>query len=1197
MKCILRHIAVCVFVCLVALVAVPACAQYTAVSASLVGGTRSYAVNGTIYWQPATGVPGTIAAAVIGGNGGQVLALPLTASVSQGAFALSVPDALLADPKICYAVTIVNLIDGRVLLGAGLSADGSHVALGGPYGCVQPTGSNWSFDAYIPALSSAAVQRMIPAPSTVTPLMDGAAVVGVSTQYARADHVHPTDTSRAAASDLATEVTRAEAAEAADASAASAAQASANTANTAVATEATRAEAAEAADASAASAAQASANTANTAVATEATRAEAAEAADASAASAAQASANTANTAVATEATRAEAAEAADASAASAAQASANTANTAVATEATRAEAAEAADASAASAAQASANTANTAVATEATRAEAAEAADASAASAAQSTANKAVTAAATAQSAVSTEATRAEAAESANATAASAAQSTANTALSTETVRAESAESANATAAAAAQTTANSAVTAAATAQSAASAEATRAEAAEAVDASATAAAQTTANTAVTAAATAQSAVTAETTRAEAAEATDASAASASAAAAQAAAIAASDPAGSASVAQSASVATAEAYSSNASNLSSGTVPPARMPAPTASTLGGVQALAATAHQYVTGVSTGGVVATEQPSSADLSDLGQAGGAALLTSGGILSTSEIPPITIDDVYTVASQAAMLLLDADQGDICVRTDLSESFILSQTPATTLANWVELLAPPASVLSVNGQTGAVALAFYNINGSLLHSQLPALVAADIPDNAANTTGNAATASALASTPAQCSSGQYATGVTAAGTANCAQVAVAQVSGTAGVSQIGSGAAAAGKYVDGGTGEWTALPAVPVSSVFGRTGAVVAASGDYTAAMVGLGNVANAAQTLASVMPNTAPSSGQFSVGNADGTAYIPTTMSGDCTLASGGAIACTKSSGTAFGSAAFTSSTAYDAAGAAAARQPIITATGILKGTGSGGISSAVAGTDYQAPLTNPVTSEAAGANGGDMAVCANPSCTSIDDGGAIPTLSSLGGEPAGGSSDITTVGTITQGIWEGSQIDVSQYLTYDYMTINGYTCALGQSCALIPNTNYLASVVQNTTTTPKSAMSLGYVPAGAPAAFECSMIWQSGSVAYFPQFYLDLSSALSLASFSGEFGGGSNLTPSTPGTTTAAGLTLIGIPSALEAANTNYVAKLHIFLVASGSMGVRASIFFASNGGTISIEPGSYCYATMGSSS
>ena len=35
-------------------------------------------------------------------------------------------------------------------------------------------------------------------PSSTTPAMDGTAAVGTSTDYARADHVHPTDTSRQA---------------------------------------------------------------------------------------------------------------------------------------------------------------------------------------------------------------------------------------------------------------------------------------------------------------------------------------------------------------------------------------------------------------------------------------------------------------------------------------------------------------------------------------------------------------------------------------------------------------------------------------------------------------------------------------------------------------------------------------------------------------------------------------------------------------------------------------------------------------------------------------------------------------------------------------------------------------------------------------------------------------------------------------
>lgn len=44
----------------------------------------------------------------------------------------------------------------------------------------------------------------VPTASSTAPEMDGTAVVGTSTTYARADHVHPTDTTRAAASAVTT---------------------------------------------------------------------------------------------------------------------------------------------------------------------------------------------------------------------------------------------------------------------------------------------------------------------------------------------------------------------------------------------------------------------------------------------------------------------------------------------------------------------------------------------------------------------------------------------------------------------------------------------------------------------------------------------------------------------------------------------------------------------------------------------------------------------------------------------------------------------------------------------------------------------------------------------------------------------------------------------------------------------------------
>lgn len=69
--------------------------------------------------------------------------------------------------------------------------------------------------------------------STTTPKMNGTATVGSEAGFSRGDHIHPTDTTRAAASGLTAEVTRAKAAEAANASAAAEAKTAANNAQTA----------------------------------------------------------------------------------------------------------------------------------------------------------------------------------------------------------------------------------------------------------------------------------------------------------------------------------------------------------------------------------------------------------------------------------------------------------------------------------------------------------------------------------------------------------------------------------------------------------------------------------------------------------------------------------------------------------------------------------------------------------------------------------------------------------------------------------------------------------------------------------------------------------------------------------------------------------------------------------------------------
>lgn len=95
--------------------------------------------------------------------------------------------------------------------------------------------------------------------------------------------------------------------------------------------------------------------------------------------------------------------------------------------------------------------------------------------------------------------------------------------------------------------------------------------------------------------------------------------------------------------------------------------------------------------------------------------DFGTAeGNVPVLGAGGKLSEAVIPAIAITDTFVVDGQAAMLALEAQQGDVAVRTDVNKTFILKVAPATTLANWVELETPTDAVTSVNGLTGAVTL---------------------------------------------------------------------------------------------------------------------------------------------------------------------------------------------------------------------------------------------------------------------------------------------------------------------------------------------------------------------------------------------------------------------------------------------------------------------------------------------------
>lgn len=103
-------------------------------------------------------------------------------------------------------------------------------------------------------------------------------------------------------------------------------------------------------------------------------------------------------------------------------------------------------------------------------------------------------------------------------------------------------------------------------------------------------------------------------------------------------------------------------------------------------------------------------------------------GNVPILNSNGKLDTTILPSLAITDTFTANSQAAMLALSAEKGDVCVRTDESKTYILQSEPASTLANWIELATPTDLVQSVNGKTGTVVLNYEDVGAVQANSAI-------------------------------------------------------------------------------------------------------------------------------------------------------------------------------------------------------------------------------------------------------------------------------------------------------------------------------------------------------------------------------------------------------------------------------------------------------------------------------------
>ena len=94
----------------------------------------------------------------------------------------------------------------------------------------------------------------------------------------------------------------------------------------------------------------------------------------------------------------------------------------------------------------------------------------------------------------------------------------------------------------------------------------------------------------------------------------------------------------------------------------------------------------------------------------------GKGGMIVKLDANGFIDGSMLKVVSVTNYYEAGSQAAMTALsDAQDGDICVRTDESETYILMSGGAAngyaTASNWKKLTTPTGTVTSVNGKAGA------------------------------------------------------------------------------------------------------------------------------------------------------------------------------------------------------------------------------------------------------------------------------------------------------------------------------------------------------------------------------------------------------------------------------------------------------------------------------------------------------
>lgn len=82
----------------------------------------------------------------------------------------------------------------------------------------------------------------------------------------------------------------------------------------------------------------------------------------------------------------------------------------------------------------------------------------------------------------------------------------------------------------------------------------------------------------------------------------------------------------------------------------------------------------------------------------------GAADGVATLDANARVPAAQMPAIAVTETFTVSSEAAMLALNAQMGDLAIREDISQTFILQGQNPTVLDNWAAILVPTTQTLA-------------------------------------------------------------------------------------------------------------------------------------------------------------------------------------------------------------------------------------------------------------------------------------------------------------------------------------------------------------------------------------------------------------------------------------------------------------------------------------------------------------